>query len=147
MRKLQAAKRQTRIFRQGLSDKDKRKHHYTHDDRSRHPYGMTRKIFEEKIQVSKKTYAEIAGKFIDDLAKHEANKLQAIKEKRLNTEKILQEEEEENTKLKATIEKLMRIREENANLKQQIASMESGQKKTSRQKQPSLKTKFSQQNL
>jgi hypothetical protein len=52
-------------------------------------YGMARKIFEEKIQASKKTYAEIVGnKFIDDLAKDEANKLQATKEKKLNTEKI-----------------------------------------------------------
>jgi hypothetical protein len=56
--------------------------------------------------------------------------LQDIREKRLNTEKILQEEEEENTKLKATIEKLIRIREENAKLKQQIANMEYEQKKT-----------------
>jgi Mg2+ and Co2+ transporter CorA len=109
-------------------------------------YGLPRKIFEEKIQASKKTYAKIAGKFIDDLAKDEANELQAIKEKRLNTEKILYEEEEENTKLKATLEKLMRIREKNANLKQQIASMENGQK-TSRQKQPSINTKLSQQTL
>jgi outer membrane PBP1 activator LpoA protein len=44
------------------------------------------------------------------------NELQDIQEKRLNTEKILQDEEEENTKLKATIEKLIRIREENAKL-------------------------------
>jgi hypothetical protein len=49
-------------------------------------YGMAVKIFKEKIQVSKKTYAEIAGKFIDDLACDEANELQDIKEKRLNTE-------------------------------------------------------------
>jgi hypothetical protein len=32
-----------------------------------------------KLQ-KKKTYAEIASKFIDDLAKDEANELQAIKE-------------------------------------------------------------------
>jgi hypothetical protein len=42
-------------------------------------YKMARKIFEEKIQASKKTHAEIAGKFIDDLAKDEANELQDIK--------------------------------------------------------------------
>jgi hypothetical protein len=89
---------------------------------------MAREIFEEKIQASKKTYAEIAFKFIDDLAKDEANELQAFKEKRLNTEKIFQEEEEENTKLKATIEKLIRFREENEKLKQQIANMENEQK-------------------
>jgi hypothetical protein len=59
----------------------------------------------------KKTYAEIAGKLIDDLARDEAYELQDIKEKRLNAEKILQKKEEKNTKLKATIEKLMRIRE------------------------------------
>jgi hypothetical protein len=67
----------------------------------------------------KKTYVEIAGKFIENLSKDEANEGQAIGEKRLNTEKILQEEEEMNIKLKATLEKLMRIREENAKLKQQ----------------------------
>jgi hypothetical protein len=58
---------------------------------------MARKIFEEKIQAPKKAYAEIAGKFIDDLAKDDANELQDIKEKRLNVEKIFQEKEEENT--------------------------------------------------
>jgi hypothetical protein len=77
---------------------------------------MVRKIFEEKIQAPKK-HAEIAGKFIDDPARDEANELQDIKKKRLNTEKILQEEEEENNKLKATIEKLIGIREENAKKK------------------------------
>jgi hypothetical protein len=108
-------------------------------------YGMARKIFEEKIQASKKTFAEIAGRFIDDLARDEANELQDTKEKRLNTEKILQEEEEENTKLKGTIEKLIRIREENAKLnRSQIWNMS---KKTSRQNQPSIKTKLSQQTL
>jgi hypothetical protein len=44
------------------------------------------------------------------------------------TEKILQEEEEEKNKLKITIEKLIRIREENAKLKQLIASMENEQR-------------------
>jgi hypothetical protein len=87
-------------------------------------YLLARKIFEEKIQASKKTYAEIAGKFIDDLARDEANELQDIKEKRLNIEKIFQEEKEENNKLKVTI----RIREENAKLKQLIADMENEQK-------------------
>jgi hypothetical protein len=58
--------------------------------------------------------------------------VQAIREKRLNTEKILQEEEEVNIKLKAALEKLMRIREENAKLKQQ---------------QPSIDNKVSQQTL
>jgi hypothetical protein len=42
-------------------------------------YGMAQKIIEEKIQASKKLYAEIAGKFIDDLARDEANELQDIK--------------------------------------------------------------------
>jgi hypothetical protein len=56
-------------------------------------YGTARKIF---------TYAEIAGKFIGDLVKDEANELKTIEEKRLNTEQILQKEEEENTKLNAT---------------------------------------------
>jgi hypothetical protein len=65
-------------------------------------YGMARKIFKEKMQALKKTYAEIAGKFIDDLVKDEANELKTIEEKRLNTEQILQKEEEENTKLNAT---------------------------------------------
>jgi predicted nuclease with TOPRIM domain len=46
----------------------------------------------------------------------------------LNTEKILQEKEEENNKLKATIEKLIKIREENAKLKQLIANMENEQR-------------------
>jgi hypothetical protein len=44
-------------------------------------YGMARKIFEEKIQASKKTYAEIAGKFIDDLARDEANELKILRKK------------------------------------------------------------------
>jgi predicted nuclease with TOPRIM domain len=44
------------------------------------------------------------------------------------TQKILQEEEEEKIKLKASIEKLMRIREENAKLKQHIANTENEQK-------------------
>jgi hypothetical protein len=48
MRKLQATKRQ------GLSDKDKRKHHYTHENDRGISYEMARKIFEEKIQASKK---------------------------------------------------------------------------------------------
>jgi hypothetical protein len=85
---------------------------------------MARKIFEEKIQAPKKACAEIAGKFIDDLAKDDANELQDIKGKRLKVEKILQEKEEENT-----IEKLIRIREENAKFMQQIANMENEQKK------------------
>jgi nitrate/TMAO reductase-like tetraheme cytochrome c subunit len=42
---------------------------------------MARKIFEEKIQASKKTYAEITDKFIDDLAKDEANELNILKKK------------------------------------------------------------------
>jgi hypothetical protein len=64
----------------------------------------------------------------------------------LNTEKILQEEEEENTKLKVTIEKLIRIREENVKLKPQIANMEYEQKNLATN-QPSIKTKLSQQTL
>jgi hypothetical protein len=72
--------------------------------------------------------------------------LQAIKEKRLNTEKIFQEEKEENIKLKATIEKLIRIREENAKLKQQIANMEYEQKKphdkTNRPSKPNFHNKL-----
>jgi hypothetical protein len=59
-------------------------------------YGVVRKIFEEKIQASKKTYAEIAGKFIDDLAKYGANELQAIKKKRLDTKNTTRGRRREN---------------------------------------------------
>jgi hypothetical protein len=64
-----------------LSDKDKRKHHYTHEDRSRHLLWDGPKNLRRKNSSLKKTYAEIAGKFIDDLAKDETNELQAIKKK------------------------------------------------------------------
>jgi hypothetical protein len=49
-------------------------------------YGMARKIFEEKIQASKKTYAEIAGKYIDDLAKDEAMNCKLLRQARKKAE-------------------------------------------------------------
>jgi hypothetical protein len=69
-----------------LSDKDKRKHNHTHEDRSRHLLWDGPKNLRRKKKASDKTYADIAGKFIDDLARDEANELQDIKEKKLNTE-------------------------------------------------------------
>jgi cell shape-determining protein MreC len=81
---------------------------------------LARKIFDQKIDHAKQSYAEAAGKFAENLAREEANQLESVKEKRMNTEKLLQDAKEENEKLQATLEKLTRVREENAKLKQQI---------------------------
>jgi nitrate/TMAO reductase-like tetraheme cytochrome c subunit len=64
----------------GSFDKDKRKHHYTHEGRSRHLPWDGPKNLRRKNTSLKKTYAEIVGKFINDLAKDEANEMQAFKE-------------------------------------------------------------------
>jgi hypothetical protein len=80
-------------------------------------YGMARKIFDQKIDHEKQSYAEAAGNFAEKLAREEANQLESIRQKRMTTEKLLQEAEEENKKLKAALEKLLIIKEENNKLK------------------------------
>jgi hypothetical protein len=117
MRKLQAAKRQTWIFRQGLFDKDKIKHHYMHDNRSRHLLWDGPKNRRPKNRPCKTIVRR---------GRQEIHR--KSRKKRINTERLLQEAEEENKKLQATSEKLIRIRGKNVKLKQQIANMENEQK-------------------
>jgi hypothetical protein len=80
-------------------------------------YDMARKIFDSKIQNAKQSYAKMATEYAENFAREQINELTSIKEKREHAENILQAVETENQlKLKVTIEKLVRAKNEQEKL-------------------------------
>jgi DNA repair exonuclease SbcCD ATPase subunit len=75
-------------------------------------------------------------------AREQINELTSIKEKREHAENILQAVETENQKLKETIEKLVRAKNEQEKLKQQIANIENEQKKPHDKGNPNFHNKL-----
>jgi hypothetical protein len=73
-------------------------------------YGLARKIFDDKIQNAKQSYAEMATEYAENFAREQINELTSIIEKREHVENILQAVETENQQLKETIEKLVRAK-------------------------------------
>jgi hypothetical protein len=87
-------------------------------------YGMARKMFDERVNNQKATYADMAAKQSDDMAKSLAIELNTVKAKRQNIQKIVEETEEENNKLEEMAHRLVRAKEKQARIQEFIASME-----------------------
>jgi hypothetical protein len=87
-------------------------------------YGMARKMFDERVNNQKATYADMAAKQADDMAKSLVMELNTVKAKRQNIQKIIEETEEENNKLEEMAHRLVRAKEKQARIQEFIASME-----------------------
>jgi hypothetical protein len=65
---------------------------------------MARRIFENKIQQQRQTNVETLMKYIDEVTGEEANELEVIKQRKEQTDNLLNQTENENQKLKELID-------------------------------------------
>jgi hypothetical protein len=84
-------------------------------------YGKARKIFDERVNNQKATYADMVAKKADDMAKSLEMKLNTFKAKH---QKIVEETEEENKKLEKMAHRLVKAKEKQTRIQEFIASME-----------------------
>jgi predicted transcriptional regulator len=87
-------------------------------------YGKARKMFDERVNNQKTTYAKMAAKQADDMAKSLAMEFNTVKAKRQNIQKIVEETEEVNKKLEEMAHRLVRAKEKQGRIQEFIASME-----------------------